>query len=171
MCRYIHIYIYIFFYTLIHTHTQQKSKINYLSCFIIDNALASSIALRYRENQGTDQKQVKKYSKRIGKGRGENGRWDEVSYVTEIDRTRVAHTRGKRRRKSSTIKSWLWHTAELKPGARPRRRLTYWSYPMLKSENVVKRVLARTGVKTDDKIFRTISVMKVKSTQVGARSL
>jgi len=63
-----------------------------------------------------DQKQERKYSKRIRKGRG--GMWGSetrwASYVTEIDRTRVAHTRGKRRRKSSAIKSR--YTAKPKPG-------------------------------------------------------
>lgn len=90
-----------------------------------------------RENQGTDQKQERRYSKRIRKGRGgtPGSETKSAGYVTEIDRTRVAHTRGKRRRKSSAIKSRLWHIVKLKPGARPRRRLTYRSYPMLKSES------------------------------------
>lgn len=145
-------------------HERAKEKLlNHLRYFIVANTFTSSIALNWIERiKERIKKQERRYSERIWKGR--RGRESEtrwVGYVTEIDRTRVAHTRGKRRRKSSAIKSQ--YTAELKSGVRFRHWLTYWSYPLLKSENAVKCVLARI-IKTSDKIPRTILVMMVRNT-------
>lgn len=91
--------------------------LNHLSCFNVDNALASSIVLNgikkvKKRTKGKQESTVSEYEK-DEEGRRE-ARRGEQSCVTEIDRTRVAHTRGKRRRKSSAIKSRLWYTAKLK---------------------------------------------------------
>lgn len=81
---------------------------------------SQSLRMEWRESRNADQKQERGGTV-SGYEKDEEGwdaeRWDEVraGYVTEIDRTRVAHTRGKRRRKSSAIKSRLRYTAKLKP--------------------------------------------------------
>jgi len=109
-------------YFVAYTCERAKEKLlNHLSYFIVDNAFTSSIASYWIERiKERIKKQETKYSKRKGHGgRGSKTRW--AGYVTEIDRTRVAHTRGKRRRKSSAIKSQ--YTAGLKFGARSHHRL------------------------------------------------